>query len=274
MQTDTVILVNGGFNNAISALDRGLTYGDGVFRTLKAVGAMPVHWPLHYQKLVEDCSAIGLVCPSADVLMGDLNQLLTPDESPCVIKIIITRGEGGRGYKPSSVVLPTRIVTKSDLPHYPGSYFEEGVDLQVCETRLSQQKKLAGVKHLNRLENVLASMEWAAPAFAEGIMLDKNGHVIECTAANIFARFDDTLVTPRLDQCGVAGVTRMQVLARTEAFELKSKIDHISLEQLLSADEVILTNSLYGALQARSITNKKWGKQTLANTIRKAINHD
>ncbi|MFW5431313.1 MAG: aminodeoxychorismate lyase [Methylophilaceae bacterium] len=271
MQINQATLINGSFNGVISALDRGLAYGDGVFRTLKIINGIPVHWPLHYQKLVEDCSAIGIVCPSADLFMSDFSQLFVPDEPVSVAKIIMTRGEGERGYKPSPVASPLRVVTKSKLPDYPESNFTEGVLLHVCDTRIGYQPKLAGVKHLNRLENVLARMEWSAPEVADGIMLDTEGNVIECTSANVFARFDDLLVTPKLDLCGVAGITRMQILSHAHTLDLKTQIERIDLKTLLSADEVVLSNSIYGAWQVRSLANKTWGKQLLATKIREAI---
>jgi len=275
MQSNTATLVNGSFRGVISALDRGLAYGDGVFRTLKVVNGVPMHWPQHYQKLVEDCGALGIVCPSADLLMSDFNQLFLPDEATSVAKIIMTRGEGERGYKASPVALPLRIMTKSELPDYPNSHFSEGVHLRVCETIVGYQPKLAGVKHLNRLENVLARMEWNAPEIADGIMLDIQGNVIECTAANIFARFGDVLVTPRLDFCGVAGVTRKQIMAHAHTLNLEAREEKMALKKLLTADEVIISNSLYGAWQVRSIAHQTketlWEKQTLANSIREAI---
>ncbi len=275
MEINPATLVNGSFSGVISPLDRGLAYGDGVFRTLKVVNGVPLHWPLHYQKLVEDCGAIGIVCPSADLFLNDFNLLFQAEEAISVVKIMITRGEGERGYKPSPVALPMRIMTKTKLPVHPESYFAEGVHLRVCETTVSHQPKLAGVKHLNRLDNVLARMEWNAPEIVDGIMMDHKGNVIECTAANIFARFGDELITPKLDTCGVAGVTRMQILSRAKHFNLKTKIKTIDLNTLLTADEIVISNSLYGAWQVRSIDNNAtkttWDKQALAETIRKAI---
>lgn len=272
MEINQATLVNGSFNGTVSALDRGLAYGDGVFRTLKVANGIPVHWPLHYQKLVEDCSAIGIVCPSADLFINDFAQLFSPNEAVFVAKIIVTRGEGERGYKPSPIVSPMRVMIKSNLPDYAASYFTEGVHLQVCETRIGHQTKLAGIKHLNRLENILARMECSAPEVVDGIMLDVEGNVIECTSANIFARFGKTLLTPKLDLCGVAGITRMQILSRANTLNLEAKIEEINLQKLLSADEIIISNSLYSAWQVLSIGEKAWGKQSLAENIRKAIN--
>ncbi len=272
-------LINGSINASISPFDRGFAYGDGVFRTMKMVDGLPENWPLHYQKLVADCAAINIVCPSAELLMSDLQQLFSPIGLPedllAIAKIIITRGEGSRGYTPPAITAPMRVVTKSAMPQYPEIRFSEGVSLTVCETRLASQAKLAGIKHLNRLENVLARMEWTdahiTNGIADGIMLDSADHVIECTSANIFARFGDTLMTPSLHQCGVAGITRQRIIDLAYTLSLKAKIEVIDLPTLLSADEVIICNSLYGAWQVKSIQEKAIKIGVLAANIRAAL---
>ena len=272
MQTTQTYVVNSVLNGFISPLDRGLAYGDGVFRTMKMVGGMPQFWPLHYQTLVADCGAIGIVCPSAELLMSDLLQLFTPDET-AVAKIIITRGEGARGYALPAIVHPTRLVLKSAMPQYP-SHFEAGITLTVCETRLAHQPRLAGVKHLNRLENVLARTEWNNPEIADGILLDQHNLVIECTAGNIFARFGNELRTPKLNNCGVNGVMRQRILALSKLLSLAKPLSldveeaEIDLADLLLADEVIICNSMYGAWQVTKIQDKLFNNHGLAKQIR------
>jgi 4-amino-4-deoxychorismate lyase len=263
-------LVNGSFDYAISPFDRGFAYGDGVFRTLVMRDGLPESWPQHYQKLVADCAAINIVCPSAELLMSDLQQLFTPDEE-AIAKIIITRGEGNRGYTPPPITAPMRVVTKSAMPQYAEARFTEGVNLHVCETRLALQPKLAGVKHLNRLENVLARMEWNDQNIADGILLDTNDNVIECTAANIFARFGDTLITPNLTQCGVAGITRQRIIELAHTLSLKISVETFNLEKLFTADEVIICNSIYGAWQVRQIQDKSLKTDALGANIREAL---
>ena len=248
-------LINGSFDHTISPLDRGFAYGDGIFRTLVMREGSPENWPLHYQKLVADCSAIGIVCPSPELLMNDLQQLFLLDET-AVAKIIVTRGEGNRGYTPPAITAPMRVVIKSPMPQYPETRFVDGVNLTVCETRLALQPRLAGIKHLNRLENVLARMEWHSPDIADGIFLDINDNVIECTAANIFARFGDILITPNLTQCGVAGVTRQRIIEFAHTLALTTVVENLSLEKLFMADEVIICNSLYGAWQVKTVQMK------------------
>lgn len=271
-------LINGDFNQVISPLDRGFAYGDGIFRTMVMRNGLPVDWPLHYQKLVADCAAIGIVCPSAELFMSDFQQLFSIDEidedKPRVAKIIITRGEGERGYNPSAVTMPVRVIIKSAMPEYAKKNYVEGVHLHICGMRLAVQPRLAGIKHLNRLENVIARMEWRDESLFDGLLLDQQGDVIECTMSNIFARFDNVLVTPDLSQCGVAGITRQRIIALAGIVNLNIEITRISLSRLLQADELIICNSLYGTFQVTKIGDTTWPQQALAKTFRNLLSHD
>lgn len=265
-------LINGDSNQRISPLDRGFAYGDGVFRTMLMRNGQPEHWPLHYQKLVADCAAIGIVCPSAELLMSDMQQLFPITENQLeVAKIIITRGEGERGYAPPAITNPTRVLIKSAMPHYATDNLTKGVSLHMCETRLPEQNKLAGIKHLNRLENVLARMEWHDESLFDGLMLDHQDNVIECTMSNIFARFDDLLVTPDLSLCGVAGITRQRIIWLASTLNLKVEIKPLPFAKMALADEVLICNSLYGALSVHKIGHRKWPQQNLAKNIRDAL---
>ncbi len=271
-------LINGSFEQAISAFDRGFSYGDGVFRTMKIHNGLPVSWPFHYQKLVADCAGIGIVCPSAELLMGDLQKLfekeLFSENTTQVAKIIITRGEGERGYAPPVITVPTRVIIKSELPRYSTSNYEQGVRLHVCTIRLAAQAKLAGIKHLNRLENVMARMEWREDCIFDGLLMDHSGNVIECTMSNIFIRSGNQLITPDLSLCGVSGITRQRILGLGGVLGLTILVKSITLEQLLQADEVIICNSLFGAFQVTAIDNKIWPLQNLAAKIRDVVTHD
>lgn len=268
-------IVNGSFDYAISPLDRGFVYGDGVFRTMIIRNGLPECWPQHYQKLVADCAAIKIVCPSAELLISDLQQLFTEQEvtenSVAVVKIIITRGEGERGYAPPAITSPLRVLIKADVPIYPKSYFNEGVNLHVCQTPIATMPLLAGVKHLNRLENVLARMEWTDQNILDGIMLDSDQQVIECTSANIFICNGNTLTTPSLNLCGIAGVTRQRVIDLAHFIGLTVTIEPFKLERLLAADAVIITNSLYGAFQVKSLQQKNWAMTSLAADLRQIL---
>ncbi|HEY7986038.1 MAG TPA: aminodeoxychorismate lyase [Methylophilaceae bacterium] len=274
MSQSSSFLINGRFEGGISPLDRGLAYGDGVFRTLQHHG-YPYCWDMHYHRLEADCNALGIVCPSADTLLDDIERLTELEESS-VIKIIVTRGESLRSYAVPPLAQPTRIVIRTAMPQYSESYFHEGVALHLCETRLARQPKLAGIKHLNRLENVLARMEWTdrQPTeyqIVDGLMLDEEGDVIECTSANLFARFGKRIVTPDLSACGVVGVTRERLMQLVPKLGFSVEVKHLPLSELMDADEVLICNSLFGAWQVRHLSSHSWEAGTLAARLRELL---
>ncbi len=249
------------------ANDRGLLYGDGVFRTLKRVGGVSRCWPRQYAKLAADCAALNLRCPDAALLAAELAQL-PPD---CVAKIIVTRGPGARGYAVAVDAMPTRIVTASALPDYPASYSISGVKVHLCHLRLASQPRLAGVKHLNRLENVLARMEWNDASIAEGILLDEAGSVIEGTMSNVFCYRAGRLHTPDLSNCGVAGVQRDRILAFAEELGLTVMVAPLSLDALMMAEEVMLCNSVIGVWQVREFNGRVWHSGAISACLRSLL---
>ncbi|MDD5330137.1 MAG: aminodeoxychorismate lyase [Sulfuricella sp.] len=265
-----MVLVNGLATESVRIFDRGLTYGDGVFRTLPVRAGRPLCWRLHYDKLCADCAALGIECPPEDRLIGEVGRVIeaSPD---CVLKIIVTRGEGLRGYAVTAGAEPTRILTTSPLPQYPATWFADGIRMHLCSTRLAIQPRLAGVKHLNRLENVLARREWTDPAIAEGLLLDMGGNVIEGTMSNLLILQGTTLLTPDLSRCGVAGVQRARIMALAGELGLAAKVENLSLAQLQEADEVALCNSVIGAWQVRELAGKVWRGGSLATRLRKLL---
>lgn len=257
-------LIDGIPSDAVPANDRGLLYGDGVFRTLKRVGGVSRCWPRQYAKLAADCAALGLRCPDAATLAAELAQL-PPD---CVAKIIVTRGPGARGYAVISDAMPTRIVAASPLPVYPDSHVTRGVKARLCSLRLGSQPRLAGIKHLNRLENVLARMEWNDAAIAEGILLDEAGGVIEGTMSNVFCYRAGSLHTPDLSRCGVAGVQRERILAFAVELGLTALVAPLSLDALMAAEEVMLCNSVIGVWHVREFNGRVWGGGEVSKSLR------
>lgn len=264
-------IVNGRLDAQVSPLDRGFSYGDGVFRTMRMTAGSVASWPIHYSKLVEDCNRIDIVCPSSDLLHADIQRLNDDEVADAVIKIVVTRGEGTRGYALPALAQPNRVVIKSAYPQYPASNFSQGVSLHLCQLRLGHQPQLAGIKHLNRLENILARMEWNSSAYADGVLQDIDGNIIECTAANLFIRSGNDLVTPDLAMCGVAGITRQRILQLSEPLGLNVHIGRISMADMMSADEILICNSLYGAWQVIDFNQRQWLGQPLASTIRELL---
>jgi len=264
------MLVNGIPGNTISIRDRGLLYGDGVFRTLRAAQGKALHWPLHYLKLQHDCAALGIDCPDEALLCAELDKVLAqhPDG---VVKLIITRGEGARGYAPSAGAEPTRIWDFSPVPDYPGEWAAQGIKARVCSLRLSPQPRLACVKHLNRLENVLAAAEWSNSEIAEGLLLDADGNVIEGTRSNLFLVSQGKLITPDLSRCGVAGIQRGRVMAWALQHGITLQVRDIALDEVLYADELFVVNSIIGLLPISELEQHHWSDFTIAMQIRQYL---
>lgn len=250
-----MIRVDGTPSDRVSARDRGLAYGDGVFRTLRCDGGEPRWWRDHYRVLAHDCAVLRLVCPEESRLAGEVRQ--AAEGRDCVVKIVVTRGPGERGYRYASNPGPTCVVLAADLPVYPDAW-QHGARLRVCDLRLGHQPALAGIKHLNRLENVLARAEWDDDGIVEGLLLDGDGWVIGGTMSNVFARRGRWLFTPVLDQCGVAGVTRARVMGAAGGCDLAAVETRLSLEDLRASDEVFLTNSVFGIWRVAQIERHAW----------------
>lgn len=247
--------------------DRGLLYGDGVFRTMKRTGGVTLCWRRHYRKLAADCAALKLRCPDAAELEAELAGL-PPD---CVAKIIVTRGTGSRGYAVTPDMIPTRIVSASPLPVHPETYLAQGVRLFLCGLRLASQPRLAGIKHLNRLENVLARMEWDDPGIAEGLLLDEAGLAIEGTMSNLFAYRGGVLHTPVLDRCGVAGVQRERILDAAPELGIPVRVAPLPLEMLMEAEEILLSNSIIGVWRVREFNGRLWNSGGLTAELRRRL---
>jgi len=260
------MLINGVPGDRIDIHDRGLQYGDGVFRTLRIDQGHPRHWLRHYRKLQQDCAALGIACPDAELLAGELRQLAA-SRSDGIAKIIVTRGRSGRGYAPSSTATPTRILMISPLPDFPAAYWLQGVRARVCDLRLSHQPRLAGIKHLNRLENVLATMEWDDSEIAEGLLLDTDDNVVEGTRSNLFLVRDGDLFTPDLSQCGVAGVQRARVMDWAASNDMSFRVGKLSLDDVLAADEVFLVNSVIGLWPVCQLRERNWRQHPISLQI-------
>ena len=237
-------LVNGELSAHLPASDRGLHYGDGIFETLAVFKGSPRFWQAHVDRLQAGCTALGLQNVAQSILLREV-QTVSAGHARCVVKIILTRGVGGRGYAPPTEPWPTRVVCAYPFPDDTEALARQGVHARLCNLRLAIQPALAGIKHLNRLEQVLARAEWSDPAIHEGLLLDPEDHVICATAGNIFLVSSDRLLTPRMDRCGVRGVMRGAIL---QAFKLRCEQRRIALDMLPEADEVFICNAVRGIL--------------------------
>jgi 4-amino-4-deoxychorismate lyase len=268
-----MILINGAAADSVAVTDRGLAYGDGVFRTVVVSQGTPRCWSRQYRKLKQDCAALDIACPAGDLLSKELARAAGAT-GVRVGKIIVTRGSGARGYAPPQPSAPTRIVTASVLPQYPEAFSRSGISVHLCRIRLSFQPRLAGVKHLNRLENVLARAEWSDPSIAEGLLLDENGHAIGGTMTNMFIVEGGSVLTPGLSRCGVAGVTRERVMEAAASRGMVCREEQLTWQRVLDAQEVLLVNSVVGAWQVRECGNHRWEPGGLIGRVREWLDEE
>lgn len=217
--------------------DRGLAYGDGLFETVLVRDGEPLLWKEHMARLARGCRVLGIPMPGTAELDG------LPAQAGAglkVLKLMLTRGSGGRGYLSPSPAEPRLLWQFSSFAPQV-RHWEMGVRVRHCRLRLGIQPLLAGLKHLNRLENVLARSEWDDPDVAEGMLCDSQGHLIEATCMNLFWQRQGRLETPRLDGCGVAGTLRAALMERLPIMEVST-----GPEALADAEAVWLGNSVQG----------------------------
>ncbi|MGQ0594205.1 MAG: aminodeoxychorismate lyase [Gammaproteobacteria bacterium] len=247
-----LVLIDGRPGESVSVADRGLHYGDGVFETLPIVAGVVCHWDRHLERLRLGCARLGLACPEDTLLRADL-EVLRAGVDHGVVKLIVTRGVGGRGFRPPDPTEPTRIFARYPWRSYPAALYRSGIVARVCTTRLSRNPVLAGIKHLNRLEQVLARREWVDPEVHEGLMLDTGGRVIEGTMTNLFLVRAGRLVTPDLSECGVLGIMRGLVIEAAGRARLETEIRAVDLAEMYTAEGSFVCNSLVGVWPIREL---------------------
>lgn len=247
-------LINGVEADHISVNDRGFQYGDGLFETIEIMEGKPVFLEQHLLRLSAGCSKLNIPDPDIKQLTDEVYSVCK-HEKRAVLKIIITRGTGGRGYRQPESINPTRVISLHPFPEYPQTYAKLGINARFCNTRLGLNPTLAGIKHLNRLEQVIARAEWNDATIQEGIMRDINNHVIEGTMTNLFYVKDNVIYTASLQLAGVAGVMR-GIIKRLIAEHNLTLIEHdYGNEELLAADEAFVCNSIIGIWPVKQIGN-------------------
>lgn len=264
-----ITLVNGVPGESISVHDRGFQYGDGLFETMAVVKGIPLLWDRHMQRLFHGAARLGIDAPPEGLLRREA-ELLGRGVERAALKIILTRGVSGRGYAPDKQAQSTRTVSLSPWPDYPAEQRTHGVAAQFCRTMISRNQATAGIKHLNRIEQVLARAELEKDC-REGLMCDEFGHAIEGTMTNLFIVSQNRLLTPDLSHSGVEGVMRGLVLERAVELLLEARVIDINKSDILQADEVFLTNSLIGLWPVRRIDAKEYPLGRTTQRIQEAI---
>lgn len=255
-ETSTVpIWVNGQPGDRVPVSDRGLAYGDGVFETLRITQGSPVLIDYHLDRL-----QLGLRRLSISHQWNELKAeiMAYPGfNQDGVVKLLITRGLGGRGYGTDNVQGPSRVFSWHALPSYPQSHYVQGISVYSCRQVLALNPSMAGIKHLNRLEQVLARQEWGE-GYQEGLMLDAYGYVIEGVFSNLFVISKGAIMTPELKRSGVAGTMRRWLLERFAVNGYRVDVGQVTLQDIRLADEWFFCNSVYGIWPVRQWEDRTW----------------
>ena len=264
------VWINGKPKSNLPVSDRGLAYGDGVFETVRISSGKPTLADLHWQRLSESCLKLGI---SVDIekLTQEVDAFLKANSANSgVMKVILTRGSGGRGYNPEGCTKTSRCLSLHPLPQRNPDPAFVGARVKPCSTRIGRTV-LAGMKHLNRLEQVLARSEWQGNKWDEGLVCDFDGYLIEGTMSNLFAvTSDHCLVTPDLSGCGVAGVARQYILELGQKLGLKVRIERVAPE-LESTRELFLCNSVNGIWPVVQYGDRFWNIGDTALKIRDCL---
>jgi 4-amino-4-deoxychorismate lyase len=252
-----MFLLNGESKHCIEFSDRGFQYGDGLFETIEIFNSKPLFFKHHLQRLFNGCQKLLIPPPDAEIITKEVFQFLH-GSNHAVLKLIVTRGSGGRGYRQPDHISPTRLFSLHSFPNHPENYKNQGVNVRFCSNTLGINPILAGIKHMNRLEQIIARAEWNTPEFQEGLMMDIHGHVIEGTMSNLFLVKDNILYTPLIDQCGVEGIVRNILIVTAKKNKIKVIEKVITKKEIVNADELFMTNSIIGIWPIKQLEKQQF----------------
>ena len=260
--------VDGVASEVVSVGDRALHYGDAAFTTIRVHAQQPCWIDDHLQRLLFACSGLRLPQPDWASLRAEMERAAA-GERAAIVKVLLSRGDGARGYAPHGAS-GRRLVMSYAAPAVETDRYVNGVQLRFADLVLSEQPLLAGLKHANRLEQVMARAEWNDPAITEALLCDAAGRVISATAANVFARFGTELRTPALDRAGVEGVCRQRVLQSPPA-GFSVTVTAMPRAQLFAADELFLSNAVRGIVPVRALGDHCYDSHRAARMLMRAL---
>lgn len=242
---------------SVSATDRGFQFGDGLFETIRIEKGELVAWDYHAQRLTDGAKRLGIRLPAQKMLkMRCQSQASAIEADVAVLKLQVTRGDSGGGYAAPEGLMANLYVSMRPLKFDP-SLWQQGIRVRVCDQRLAIQPSLAGIKHCNRLEQVMARQEWTDPATQEGLMLDTEGYVVEGVSSNLFAYLNGQWVTPLLDRCGVAGTLRARLVSWLAENGTPVEERRITLDEVRAADHVLMTNAVIGVWPVANLAGEQ-----------------
>lgn len=263
-------LLNGQFVDAqqpaVHLDDRGWLYGDGLFETMLLIGGKVRFLDDHLERLQTGCERLGIAVPTTQALLPEL-QTLCGEQQSAVVKLTLTRGRAERGYRPPLRASPTRLWQLFAAP----TVSNNGIKARWCETRLSRNAQLAGIKHCNRLEQVLAQAEWHDADIAEGLLLDTESELICATMSNVFLVVDDILITPDLRYSGIAGVMRKNLLRLADTLKIEHEQRAVRAEEIAAAQELFVCNAVRGIQPVIGLAEQQWPIGNVTRLLQAAL---
>ena len=254
--------------------DRAVQYGDGLFETIAIRSGRPRLWSYHTERLQTGCARLGLVVPDVQRLEDALSSALANapvDTDYCVAKLLVSAGTGPRGYKRATDGPGTLLIGLSDSSRLPANMYRDGVRVRLCDTRLAVQPTLAGIKTLNRIEQVLARNEWDDEAVFEGLVLDTDERLICGTMSNVFLIDGNSLATPAITRCGVSGVMRRHLLTTVEQAGIDCEVRDIAGDELKTCQGGFLTNSQFGVLPVTQCAGRTWRQNEFSRQLMRLV---
>ncbi len=248
-------------SDQLNTRDRGFQYGDGLFETIAIRDGDMRLWSHHYERLARGCARLNIAAPPMSLLRDGVYEELANAKLKAghgIAKIIVTAGIGERGYGRDAVIAPCIYYSVDTATPVPGHWYRDGIAVALCTTQLATGSVSAGLKTLNRLEQVLARSEFRGTEYFEGLTLDVEGNVICGTMSNVFVVHDGELTTPLMDRCGVEGIMRTYVIENAQSAGIPVAQQQFTFERLAQADELFLTNSQFGLLPVNRCGELRW----------------
>lgn len=263
---DSIVIINGKEQSNISIFNRNFQYGDGLFETCVVNNNQILFWEKHLSRLDIGCRKLKIKNIEEEIWLKDIKKALSlTSKKKCVLKLILSRGNSQRGYSYSDDILPVRVVIVSEMKNVQA---KESFSLEYASSGYHSNPNLAGIKHCNRIEQILARSSLKRD---EAIMLDENQNIISVTQGNIYFIFGQSLVTPKLDRCGVIGSRRSLILELAESIELNVEEGNVSMNDAKKADEAFISNSIMGIQSVNSIEEYQLPKRLITKQIKIAF---
>ncbi len=260
-----------GQSEPITALDRGLHFGDGLFETIACVRGAPRFLLRHMERLTLGCARLHIAMKDAAPIAARVRHLARASDRS-IVKVVVTRGAAlARGYAYSGAEKASCITFQYPAPQDRSAVADNGVKVQTLQLRLGENPALAGLKHCNRLEQILARAEWSDPEIFEGLLFNQSGHLACGTMSNVFLVKSGRLLTPTVDRCGVAGVMRAVVLGIARQLALPVQECTLNAGELRQAEEIFLTNARIGILPVAMLDERALSVGPISQRLRAAL---